>query len=70
MYNHRVTLSPTLLRRFAIMLGLILAGETIFALPGVKSVFATANFVTITKEPAADWTGIVDSATETLSIAF
>jgi nitrate/nitrite transporter NarK len=28
-----VTLSPELLRRFAVMLGLILAGETIFALP-------------------------------------
>ena len=44
--------------------------ETIFALPGVKSVFATANFVTITKEPAADWTGIVDPATTALAASF
>ncbi len=44
--------------------------EAIFALPGVMSVFATANFVTITKEPAADWTGIVDSATAALSASF
>ncbi|MHC4937371.1 MAG: NifU N-terminal domain-containing protein [Planctomycetota bacterium] len=42
----------------------------LFTLPGVKSIFATANFVTITKDPSADWTGIVDPATETLSIAF
>ncbi|MHC4408694.1 MAG: NifU N-terminal domain-containing protein [Planctomycetota bacterium] len=46
------------------------AFEPLFTLPGVKSIFATANFVTITKDSAADWTGIVDSATETLSIAF
>jgi hypothetical protein len=44
--------------------------EPLFRVPGVKSIFATANFVTITKEPSADWTGIVDAATETLSIAF
>ena len=42
----------------------------LFALPGVKSVFATADFVTITKEPAADWTGIVDSASSVLSTTF
>ena len=44
--------------------------EPLFAVPGVKSIFATANFVTITKEPSADWTGIVDRATEALSVAF
>lgn len=44
--------------------------EALFRLEGVKSIFATANFVTITKEPSADWTGIVDRATETLAVAF
>jgi len=44
--------------------------EPLFRLPGVKSIFATANFVTITKDAAADWSGIVDPATETLSVAF
>ncbi|MEM8885203.1 MAG: NifU N-terminal domain-containing protein [Planctomycetota bacterium] len=44
--------------------------EPLFALPGVKSVFATADFVTITKDAAADWGGIIDSATEALSSAF
>lgn len=44
--------------------------EPLFRLSGVKAIFATADFVTITKDSAADWTGIVDSATETLSIAF
>ena len=44
--------------------------EALFTLPGVKSVFATANFVTITKDPAADWGGIVDAATASLSSSF
>jgi len=44
--------------------------EPLFRLDGVKSIFATANFVTITKEPSADWTAIVEAATETLSVAF
>ena len=44
--------------------------EALFALPGVKSIFATANFVTITKDASADWTGIVDSATSSLASAF
>lgn len=34
--------------------------EQLFAIPGVKSVFATANFVTVTKDPAADWDAIVE----------
>jgi hypothetical protein len=44
--------------------------ESLFALPGVVSVFATADFVTITKDPSVDWTGIVDPATKALSNAF
>jgi hypothetical protein len=28
---------------------------TLFATPGVASVFGTADFVTITREPEADW---------------
>ncbi len=44
--------------------------EGLFALPGVAGVFATANFVTLTKEPAADWDGIIAGATQILSQAF
>ncbi len=39
-------------------------------LPGVVSVFATANFVTLTKEPAADWDGIIPGAKAALESAF
>jgi len=44
--------------------------EAIFALPGVVSIFATADFVTITKDSGADWAGIIDPATAALSSAF
>ncbi|MHC4958867.1 MAG: NifU N-terminal domain-containing protein [Planctomycetota bacterium] len=44
--------------------------EMLFGLPGVKSIFATANFVTIMKEPAADWDPIVEAAREILAAAF
>jgi len=44
--------------------------ESLFALPGVVSIFATANFVTITKDASADWGGIIDPATSALSAAF
>ena len=44
--------------------------EGLFALPGVAGVFATSNFVTLTKEPAADWDGIIAGATQVLSQAF
>ena len=46
------------------------AFEGLFSLPGVVGVFATANFVTLTKEPAADWDGIIAGATRVLSQAF
>ena len=44
--------------------------EKLFALPGVLSVFATANFVTITKSPGADWAKIVEPAKLALEQAF
>jgi hypothetical protein len=44
--------------------------EMLFGLPGVASIFATANFVTIMKEPAADWDAIVEPAREILAAAF
>ncbi len=42
----------------------------LFAIPGVASVFATANFVTITKVPAADWPAIIDAAKRALAQGF
>ncbi len=42
----------------------------LFALPGVASIFATADFVTIMKLPDAEWGPIVASATEALGAAF
>jgi len=44
--------------------------QGLFALPGVASVFATANFVTVMKEPAADWEPILEAAKAALSSAF
>ena len=44
--------------------------EPLFGLPGVASVFATADFVTITKSADADWSGIIEPATSALSAAF
>ncbi|MDH3590952.1 MAG: NifU N-terminal domain-containing protein [Planctomycetota bacterium] len=44
--------------------------EGLFELPGVASIFATANFVTIMKDPAADWGTIVEPAREHLERAF
>ena len=38
----------------------------LFAVPGVAGVFATANFVTITKVPAADWAPIIDATKRVL----
>ena len=42
----------------------------LFELPGVVSLFMTANFVTIMKEPAADWEPIVGPAKALLESAF
>lgn len=44
--------------------------EALFGVPGVASIFATANFVTVTKAPGADWSGIVEPAKAVLEKAF
>jgi Scaffold protein Nfu/NifU N terminal len=40
--------------------------ERLFALPGVTSVFAVNDFVTVSKAPQAKWDAIVPGATEIL----
>jgi len=44
--------------------------ESLFELPGVASIFATANFVTVTKDSDADWTAILEPAKSAISQAF
>ena len=44
--------------------------EGLLDLPGVVSIFATSNFVTLMKEPAADWEPIVGEAKQLLSPKF
>ena len=44
--------------------------ESLFGLPGVVSVFATANFVTVTKAADADWGAILEPAKSAISQAF
>ena len=41
-------------------------GSSLLALPGVASVFLTADFVTINKLPDAAWDSIVEAATSIL----
>jgi hypothetical protein len=43
--------------------------QRLFALPGVVSLFAVKDFVTVTKTPAADWHGIVPKTIEILMSA-
>ena len=38
----------------------------LFELDGVASVFMVADFVTVTKQPDADWSELVPAVTETL----
>ena len=45
-------------------------GSALLALPGVASVFLTADFVTLNKLPDADWEAIVDPATAILESHF
>lgn len=40
--------------------------EMLLALPGVTSVFMTADFVTLTKTPDSDWTLIAEQAQKIL----
>ncbi len=42
----------------------------LFDLPGVVSIFATSNFVTVMKDPSADWSQLVDAAKAHLESAF
>ena len=42
----------------------------LLAIPGVTSVFMSADFVTLTKDPAAHWDEIVPDATGILEITF
>jgi hypothetical protein len=42
----------------------------LLALPGVTSVFMSADFVTLSKTPDASWDEIVPGATEALEAAF
>lgn len=37
--------------------------EAVFAAPGVAAVFSTADFVTVTRQPGADW-GPITAAVE------
>jgi hypothetical protein len=59
---------PTTVGSAAAAAGTPFAG--LFRLPGVVSVFATANFVTITKAPGADWSAIIEPARKALEKAF
>lgn len=45
-------------------------GARIFALDGVTNVFATANFVSVTKEDDADWNTLVPQVIEQLEAHF
>lgn len=44
--------------------------EAVFSVEGVASVFATSNFVTVTKQPGTSWGGMVDAITQALEKAF
>jgi len=44
--------------------------EALFAVPGVMSVFATANFVTVTKDPGFEWGQILQPARAALEKSF
>jgi Scaffold protein Nfu/NifU N terminal len=45
-------------------------GAALVAIDGVSSVFMTADFVTLTKEPAASWESIASQASEILEARF
>lgn len=45
------------------------AGE-LFGIDGIMSVFMTADFVTVTKNPDADWSGITPGVTDILEHHF
>jgi hypothetical protein len=45
-------------------------GARIFALGGVTNVFLTANFVSVTKDDAADWATLVPAVVEAIQDHF
>jgi len=45
-------------------------GSALLAVDGVTSVFLTADFVTITKSPDADWSEIVPATVDILEARF
>jgi NFU1 iron-sulfur cluster scaffold homolog, mitochondrial len=45
-------------------------GAALVAIEGVSSVFMTADFVTLTKEPGASWETIAPAASEILEARF
>jgi len=44
--------------------------EGLFRIDGVASVFATADFVTITKSPGTEWSQLVEPARKALQNSF
>jgi hypothetical protein len=46
------------------------AFEALFKVDGVASVFATANFVTVMKDPGRNWSGLIDPITAALEGSF
>ncbi|MHC4548305.1 MAG: NifU N-terminal domain-containing protein [Planctomycetota bacterium] len=44
--------------------------EGLFKLPGIVSVFATGDFVTVTKDAGADWGQLIDPARKHLEESF
>lgn len=44
--------------------------KSLFALPGVAAVFFLNNFVTITRQPAAEWEPLIALVKETLQAHF
>lgn len=45
-------------------------GSALLGLPGVASVFLTADFVTINKLPDADWEAIIEPAQQAIGAHF
>ncbi|MEW6582354.1 MAG: NifU N-terminal domain-containing protein [Actinomycetota bacterium] len=45
-------------------------GAAVFAVGGVTNVFMTANFVSVTKEPAADWDLVAPSVIAAIQAHF
>jgi hypothetical protein len=44
--------------------------DAVFAVPGVASIFATANFVTVTKQPSAAWDAMLPAVRTAIESAY